>query len=55
MDKNIGLIGLGYVGLPLAMEFCSAGLKVIGFDIDEYKVNLLNNKTSYISYIQIIK
>jgi len=49
--KKVGIIGLGYVGLPLAIEFCKAGYKVIGFDIDQEKVNKLNSGQSYISYI----
>ena len=42
-DKSarIGIIGLGYVGLPLAMEFCEAGFFVDGFDISQRKVDLL--------------
>lgn len=46
-----GIIGLGYVGLPLLIDFCEAGLKVIGFDIDEEKIYVLENGQSYISYI----
>lgn len=49
--EQTAVIGLGYVGLPLALDFCQAGLKVIGFDIDEDKVNRLNRGESYISYI----
>ena len=43
-DKTIvvGVLGLGYVGLPLVREFTSAGLRVVGFDIDAKKVNTLN-------------
>ncbi len=44
----IGLIGLGYVGLPLAVEFGKAGLKVIGVDVDARKVEALNAGRSYI-------
>ena len=53
MVKNglTGIIGLGYVGLPLLIDFCEAGLKVIGFDIDEEKIYVLENGQSYISYI----
>ena len=47
----VGVIGLGYVGLPLAREFASAGLKVIGFDIDEKKVKVLNSGRSIIKHI----
>ena len=46
-----GVIGLGYVGLPLLLDFCEAGLKVVGFDIDANKVKMLNVGKSYISYI----
>jgi len=45
------IIGMGYVGLPLLLDFCEAGLKVIGFDIDESKITRLQNGESYISYI----
>ena len=43
-DKKavVGILGLGYVGLPLAREFAEAGVKVLGFDIDESKVTKLN-------------
>ncbi|WP_455230224.1 nucleotide sugar dehydrogenase [Geopseudomonas aromaticivorans] len=44
----VGIYGLGYVGLPLALRFTEAGIKVIGFDIDESKVNALNAGQSYI-------
>lgn len=44
----VGIYGLGYVGLPLALRFTEAGIKVIGFDIDEGKVNALNAGQSYI-------
>ncbi len=45
------VIGLGYVGLPLLLDFCDAGLKVLGFDIDQDKILALQNGESYISYI----
>ncbi len=35
---TVGIIGLGYVGLPLALEFAQKGIKVIGFDLDEFKI-----------------
>ena len=41
----VGVIGLGYVGLPLAVEFAKAGLDVTGFDVDQSKVDLLNSGT----------
>jgi UDP-N-acetyl-D-glucosamine dehydrogenase len=45
---KIGIIGLGYVGLPLALLFNEAGFPVTGFDIDPEKVKALNNGRSYI-------
>jgi len=47
----IGIIGLGYVGLPLGLEFASKGFSVLGFDLDETKVNSLNSGKSYIKHI----
>jgi UDP-N-acetyl-D-glucosamine dehydrogenase len=47
----VGVLGLGYVGLPLAREFASAGLKVIGFDIDQKKVRILNSGRSIIKHV----
>ena len=47
----IGIYGLGYVGLPLAMCFACAGVKVIGFDIDPDKVTAISSKKSYISSV----
>lgn len=38
---KIGVIGLGYVGLPLVIEFCRAGFHTTGFDVDPEKVNIL--------------
>ena len=48
---TVGVIGLGYVGLPLAMEMVGAGYRAIGFDVDEAKVNRLNRGQSYIGHI----
>lgn len=45
----VGVVGLGYVGLPLAVEFGAAGLQVIGFDIDPDKVESLRRGESYLS------
>jgi UDP-N-acetyl-D-glucosamine dehydrogenase len=45
---NIGIIGLGYVGLPLSLLFSEAGFRVTGFDIDARKVDSLSAGTSYI-------
>ncbi|GMU90934.1 MAG: nucleotide sugar dehydrogenase [Chlorobiota bacterium] len=47
----VGIIGLGYVGLPLALEFVSKGIKTIGFDIDDSKIPVLNSGKSYIKHI----
>lgn len=51
MFRKVGIIGLGYVGLPLVIEFCKAGYQVTGFDIDQEKVDHINQGESYISYI----
>jgi len=52
-DKTavIGIIGLGYVGLPLALEYALKGFKTIGFDIDERKIPMINAGKSYIKHI----
>jgi UDP-N-acetyl-D-glucosamine dehydrogenase len=47
-EARIGVIGLGYVGLPLALEFAKAGFSVAGFDIDAEKVRILSGGGSYI-------
>ncbi len=44
----VGVVGLGYVGLPLAVEKAKAGFKTIGFDVQEEKVNLVNKGINYI-------
>ena len=49
---HIGIYGLGYVGLPLALRFAEVGLKVTGFDIDSAKVQQLNAGESYIERLQ---
>jgi len=48
---TIGVIGLGYVGLPLVREFTRGGAKVIGFDVDPKKVRMLKAGRSYIAHI----
>ena len=48
---RIGVVGLGYVGLPLVYEFCKAGFHVLGLEIDPAKVEMLNNGKSYIKHI----
>lgn len=47
-DIKVGVIGLGYVGLPLAVEKAKAGFKTIGFDIQSQKVNMVNEGKNYI-------
>ncbi|MFA7290439.1 MAG: nucleotide sugar dehydrogenase [Melioribacteraceae bacterium] len=47
----IGVIGMGYVGLPLALAFAKKGFKTVGFDIDEKKIPLLNEGKTYIKHI----
>ncbi len=47
----VGILGLGYVGLPLAREFATAGVKVLGLDIDQKKVKILNSGRSIIKHI----
>jgi UDP-N-acetyl-D-glucosamine dehydrogenase len=47
-SARIGIVGLGYVGLPLAVEFAQAGFKVVGIDVDERKVRSVNNGVSHI-------
>ena len=54
VDKKkilIGIIGLGYVGLPLAILFSKKKYKLIGFDIDKKKINLINKGKTYIDRI----
>ena len=51
-DAQIGVIGLGYVGLPLAMEFVRAGFHVTGIDVDQKKVKKLNRGENYIQDIK---
>jgi UDP-N-acetyl-D-glucosamine dehydrogenase len=48
---NIAIIGLGYVGLPLALQFARGGVRVVGLDIDAKKVSALNAGRSYIKHI----
>jgi UDP-N-acetyl-D-glucosamine dehydrogenase len=52
---KVGIIGCGYVGLPLGLRFAEAGHKVTGFDTDPKKVSMLNAGKSYIEHIQQAK
>lgn len=47
-DIVVGVVGLGYVGLPLAVEKAKAGFKTIGFDISDERVKMVNNGKNYI-------
>lgn len=47
-EITVGVIGLGYVGLPLAVEKAKAGFKTIGFDVQENKVKMVNSGENYI-------
>ena len=48
---NICVVGLGYVGLPLAIQFARSNVNVIGLDVDKTKVDLINKGQSYIKHI----
>jgi len=53
MEKTkIAIVGLGYVGLPLGLQFARSGLEVIGLDVDQSKVDALNEGRSYIKHIE---
>ena len=51
-DMKIAIVGLGYVGLPLSLQFAKSGAQVLGLDIDPVKVNWLNRGRSYIKHIR---
>ncbi len=48
---TIGVVGLGYVGLPLVLRYSEAGYPVLGFDIDSAKIEQLRSRQSYIDHI----
>ena len=50
-EYTVGVIGLGYVGLPLVLRFGEVGFRVMGFDIDNAKVEQLNRGASYIQHV----
>src|SRR5271155_6105724 len=54
-EIRIGIIGCGYVGLPLALRFADVGQRVTGFDTDQAKVTKLNAGQSYIQHISADK
>ena len=45
---RIGVVGLGYVGLPLAVEFAAKGFETLGIEVDERKVKAINEGKNYI-------
>src|SRR5215469_8014470 len=49
LEARIGVIGLGYAGLPLACCFAESGFKTVGFDVDSTKIERLQNGRSYIA------
>src|SRR5258707_287200 len=50
-SAQIGIIGLGYVGLPLALAFAESGHRVLGFDTDPAKIDSLQRGESYLSHL----
>ncbi len=50
-QATLGIVGMGYVGLPLAIAFAKAGFKVIGFDLDPTKIDNINHGRQYINHI----
>ena len=48
---KIAIIGLGYVGLPLCLQFGRSGAEVLGLDIDEAKIQAIQQGRSYIEHI----
>ena len=51
-DVVVGIYGLGYVGVPLLLNYSRCGYKVIGIDVDKNKVDMLNQGKSTINYIE---
>jgi len=52
MHMKIAVVGLGYVGLPLSLQFARNGIHVLGLDVDKQKVDMLNAGKSYIKHIE---
>lgn len=50
-EAIVGIVGMGYVGLPLMLRFIEENIKVVGFDIDQEKISKLNDGQSYIEHI----
>ena len=49
-DLLIAVIGLGYVGLPLSLQFSRSGVSVLGFDLDQQKVDSINAGKTYLKH-----
>ena len=49
---KIAVVGLGYVGLPLSLQFARVGVEVVGLDVDKSKADALNAGKSYIKHIE---
>jgi len=49
--NKIAIIGMGYVGLPLSIQFANSGVNVTGLDVDEFKIKSINSGKSYIKHI----
>ncbi|MDO8426421.1 MAG: nucleotide sugar dehydrogenase, partial [Deltaproteobacteria bacterium] len=50
-EATVAVMGLGYVGLPIAIRFCEEGFSVVGLDLDQEKIRLINEGFSYIKHI----
>jgi UDP-N-acetyl-D-glucosamine dehydrogenase len=51
-QARVGVVGLGYVGLPLVVEFAHSGFQAIGFEVDEHKAAQINAGSSYIGDVE---
>ncbi len=51
--SQVGILGLGYVGLPLGLAFAESGFCVLGFDVDATKVDVLSRKQCYIEHLEV--
>jgi UDP-N-acetyl-D-glucosamine dehydrogenase len=50
-EAKVGIIGMGYVGLPLVLRFCEESFQILGFDVDSKKVATLKRGRSYLKSI----
>jgi len=53
INYTVGIVGLGYIGLPRVFQFINKKIKVIGFDIDKNKINLLRKGKSYLTHLPV--